>query len=89
MNEPSGTRIPGLLRRRHAPDWLILGLACVAQFIVILDVSVVNVDLPSIGPTCTTPRWVCSGVVNAYVLTFAGFLLLGGRRTHSGAAGSS
>ncbi len=67
------------LQRRHAPDWVILALACVAQFMVILDVSVVNVALPSIGRdlhyTPTGLQWV----VNAYVLTFAGFLLLGGR----------
>jgi EmrB/QacA subfamily drug resistance transporter len=61
------------------PDWILLALACTAQFMVILDVSVVNVALPSIGRdlhyTATGLQWV----VNAYVLTFAGFLLLGGR----------
>jgi EmrB/QacA subfamily drug resistance transporter len=54
-------------------------LACVAQFMVILDVSVVNVALPSIRNglhfSATNLQWV----VNAYTLTFAGFLLLGGR----------
>lgn len=58
---------------------MVLALACVAQFMVVLDVSVVNVALPSIGRdlhyTPTGLQWV----VNAYVLTFAGFLLLGGR----------
>ena len=34
---------------RHAPDWLILSIACVAQFMVVLDVSVVNVALPHMG----------------------------------------
>jgi EmrB/QacA subfamily drug resistance transporter len=61
------------------PDWVILAIACVAQFMVVLDVSIVNVALPSIGRdlhyTPTGLQWV----VNAYVLTFAGFLLLGGR----------
>lgn len=64
---------------RHAPDWLILTIACVAQFMVVLDVSIVNVALPHMGAdlhfTATSVEWV----VNAYVLTFAGFLLLGGR----------
>src|ERR1700733_11928911 len=54
-------------------------LCCVAQFMVILDVSVVNVALPSIrhslGFTEANLQWV----VNAYTVTFAGFLLLGGR----------
>jgi EmrB/QacA subfamily drug resistance transporter len=57
----------------------ILALACLAQFMVILDISVVNVALPSIrsdlGFSAVDLQWV----VNAYTLTFAGFLLLGGR----------
>jgi EmrB/QacA subfamily drug resistance transporter len=59
-------------------SWTLV-LCCLAQFMVILDVSVVNVALPSIredlGFTATDLQWV----VNAYTLTFAGFLLLGGR----------
>jgi EmrB/QacA subfamily drug resistance transporter len=58
--------------------WTLI-LCCVAQFMVVLDVSVVNVALPSIRGdlhfTGTELQWV----VNAYTLTFAGFLLLGGR----------
>jgi MFS family permease len=58
---------------------LTLVICCVAQFMVILDVSIVNVALPSIsadlGFTPATLAWV----VNAYTLAFAGFLLLGGR----------
>ena len=72
-----------LLRRRQAPDWLILALACVAQFMVILDVSVVNVALPSIGHDLYYSPIGLQWVVNAYVLTFAGFLLLGGRAADS------
>lgn len=72
-----------LLRRRQAPDWLILALACVAQFMVILDVSVVNVALPSIGRDLHYSPIGLQWVVNAYVLTFAGFLLLGGRAADS------
>ena len=65
--------------RRHAPEWVILWLACIAQFMVILDVSVVNVALPSIGRDLHYSPTGLQWVVNAYVLTFAGFLLLGGR----------
>jgi EmrB/QacA subfamily drug resistance transporter len=57
----------------------LLVVACVAQFMVLLDVSIVNVALPSIhgklGFSTTGLQWV----VNAYTLTFAGFLMLGGR----------
>ncbi len=58
---------------------LTLVLCCLAQFMVVLDVSIVNVALPSIrsdlGFSGTELQWI----VNAYTLTFAGFLLLGGR----------
>jgi EmrB/QacA subfamily drug resistance transporter len=61
------------------PAWLILPLACACQFMVILDASIVNVALPSIrldlGFTLTGLAWVVDG----YLLTFAGFMLLGGR----------
>jgi EmrB/QacA subfamily drug resistance transporter len=67
------------LERRNAPEWLILSLACVAQFMVVLDASVVNVALPSIGRALHYSPTGLQWVVNAYVLTFAGFLLLGGR----------
>jgi EmrB/QacA subfamily drug resistance transporter len=54
-------------------------LACVAQFMVILDVSVVNVALPSIRDDLGFSGAGLQWVVNAYTLAFAGFLLLGGR----------
>src|SRR5580698_10585335 len=65
--------------RAGVPDGLILALACVAQFMVVLDVSIVNVALPSIGRELHYSATGLQWVVNAYVLTFAGFLLLGGR----------
>ncbi|MET7335842.1 MFS transporter [Nonomuraea sp. NPDC005650] len=66
--------------RQHAgPAWMIMALACACQFMVILDSSIVNLALPSIredlGFTATGLAWV----VNGYLLTFAGFMLLGGR----------
>jgi EmrB/QacA subfamily drug resistance transporter len=64
---------------RQVPDWVILAIACVAQFMVVLDVSIVNVALPSIGRDLSYSPTGLQWVVNAYVLTFAGFLLLGGR----------
>ncbi|HEY0517352.1 MAG TPA: MFS transporter, partial [Solirubrobacteraceae bacterium] len=59
--------------------WAAVVLACVAQFMVILDVSVVNVALPSIRHALGFSGAGLQWVVNAYTLAFAGFLLLGGR----------
>jgi EmrB/QacA subfamily drug resistance transporter len=58
--------------------WTLI-LCCLAQFMVILDVSVVNVALPSIRSDLGFSPVDLQWVVNAYALTFAGFLLLGGR----------
>jgi EmrB/QacA subfamily drug resistance transporter len=63
-----------------APNrWAVLGLVCVAQFMVILDATIVNVALPTIERglhfSPTSLQWI----VNAYTLVFGGFLLLGGR----------
>src|SRR5947207_16016438 len=64
--------------RTYSKTALLL-VVCLAQFMVILDVSIVNVALPSIDDglhfSATGLQWV----VNAYTLTFAGFLMLGGR----------
>ena len=59
--------------------WLALALLAAAQFVVILDASIVNVALPSIGEDLNFSQENLSWVVNAYVLVFGGFLLLGGR----------
>jgi EmrB/QacA subfamily drug resistance transporter len=57
----------------------ILALLAMAQFVVVLDASIVNVALPSIGSALDFAQDDLSWVVNAYTLTFGGFLLLGGR----------
>ncbi len=66
--------------KRLQKDALLLTI-CLAQFMVILDISIVNVALPeirtSLGFSDTGLQWV----VNAYTLTFAGFLMLAGRAT--------
>ncbi len=65
-------------KARISSDALLL-VVCLAQFMVVLDVSIVNVALPSIqddlGFSDTGLQWI----VNGYTLTFAGFLMLGGR----------
>src|ERR1700744_3513280 len=57
----------------------LLAVVCLAQFMIILDVSIVNVPLPSIRNGLGFPTTGLQWVVNAYTLTFAGLLMLGGR----------
>jgi EmrB/QacA subfamily drug resistance transporter len=59
--------------------WTALILLCAAQFVVVLDASIVNVALPSIGRGLHFSEQNLPWVVNAYVIAFGGFLLLGGR----------
>jgi EmrB/QacA subfamily drug resistance transporter len=66
-------------RRSAPPAWAVLLAVCAGQFLVVLDVSVVNVALPSIRADLNLSQTGQQWVVNAYALTFAGFLLLGGR----------
>ena len=65
---------------RSEPNrWLVLAIVCVAQFMVVLDATVVNVALPSIQKDLDFTVAVLQWIVNAYTLVFGGFLLLGGR----------
>ena len=59
--------------------WIALALLASAMFVVVLDASIVNVALPSIGRDLQFSQDDLSWVVNAYVLVFGGFMLLGGR----------
>src|ERR1700759_4475932 len=59
--------------------WLVLVLICLAQFMVILDATIVNVALPSIQKDLGLSQANLQWIINAYTLVFAGFLLLGGR----------
>ena len=58
---------------------VILGLACAAQFMVVLDIAIVNVALPSIQQDLDVSQSTLQWVVIAYGLLLGGFLLLGGR----------
>jgi EmrB/QacA subfamily drug resistance transporter len=65
-----------------APDprrWLTLALVCSAMFMTILDVSIVNVALPSIGTDLHFSRENLQWVISAYAIAYGGFLLLAGR----------
>ncbi|MFD5249959.1 MFS transporter [Amycolatopsis sp. NPDC058340] len=80
--ETSGSRLAAGMPGKDEPGTaggVVPALACAAQFMVVLDISVVNVALPSIQRALGTDEAGLQWVVNAYALTFAGFLLLGGR----------
>ena len=64
---------------RATNRWLVLVLVCVAQFMVVLDATIVNVALPHIQSALGFSEASLQWVINAYTLVFAGFLLLGGR----------
>src|SRR5579862_5796535 len=72
------TRAAGL----DPPDsrrWLALAAICAAQFMVVLDIAIVNVALPSIRSDLGFSQESLQWVITAYSIFFGGFLLLGGR----------
>ncbi len=79
MLKSAATTRPRTTLRTPAPAWLVVALACAGQFLVVLDVSVVNVALPSIRANLGMSPSALQWVVNSYAIAFAGFMLLGGR----------
>jgi EmrB/QacA subfamily drug resistance transporter len=77
MTSPTQSPAPPLYTPRAKS--LALVLLAMTQFVIVIDASIVNVALPSIGAHLHFARADLSWVVNAYTLTFGGFLLLGGR----------
>jgi EmrB/QacA subfamily drug resistance transporter len=73
-----GAAAIGVTESQRRP-WSVLILLCVAEFMVILDVTVVNVALPSIGRTLHLAAGDLQWVITAYVLLSGGLVLLGGR----------
>ncbi len=80
-------KLPTRPRRAQTPDeqgsdahlgW-VLAVCCIAQFMVILDLSIINVALPSIQLSLGFPSAELQWVIDAYTITFAGFLLFAGR----------
>jgi EmrB/QacA subfamily drug resistance transporter len=68
-----------MAERREDNRWVTLVLVCLAQFMVILDATIVNIALPTIQEDLKFSRADLQWVVNSYTLLFGGFLLLGGR----------
>jgi EmrB/QacA subfamily drug resistance transporter len=67
------------VERHETSRWVVLVLVCIAQFMVILDATIVNVALPSIERSLDFSAANLQWVINSYTLTFGGLLLLGGR----------
>ncbi len=67
------------MSREKTSPWVVLVLICLAQFMVVLDATIVNVALPSIQKSLNLSEASLQWIVSAYTLVFGGFLLLGGR----------
>ena len=67
-----------MVQREHN-RWLAMGILCLGALMIVLDITIVNVALPSIRADLHFSEASLAWVVNAYMLTFGGFLLLGGR----------
>src|SRR5215469_349609 len=59
--------------------WLALAVLCLGVLMIVLDVTIVNVALPTIRESLKFSESSLAWVINAYLLTSGGFLLLGGR----------
>ncbi len=79
LQEPAKRRFFRGGGRMGSREAWILAVCCVAQFMVILDLSIVNVALPSIQSSLNFSSAELQWVIDAYTIAFAGFLLLGGR----------
>ena len=75
----SPTAIPPVRHPRHDRRWLALLVLCLGVLMIVLDTTIVNVALPSIKTDLKFSATTLAWVVNAYMLTYGGFLLLGGR----------
>jgi len=75
MNSPAQLVSPTLYKNR----WLAMIILCLGELMIVLDTTIVNVALPSIRENLHFSEATLAWVVNAYMLTYGGFLLLGGR----------
>src|SRR5579859_824181 len=76
---PGTSAVTGRRVTRDSNPWLVVVIVCVAQFMVVLDATIVNVALPSIQRGLRFSPSSLQWVINMYTLIFGGFILLGGR----------
>ena len=68
-----------MAQKKAANPWLILGVLALAQFMVVLDISIVNVMLPTVQHAFHLSVGSLQWIITAYTICFGGFLLFGGR----------
>lgn len=68
-----------MISRHYDNRWLAMGILCLGALMIVLDITIVNVALPSIRASLGFSETSLAWVVNIYMLIFGGFLLLGGR----------
>jgi EmrB/QacA subfamily drug resistance transporter len=78
-HSPSVAESSELARRRERRRWIALGVLCLGQLMMVLDATIVNVALPSIQHELHFSQGNLTWVMNGYLITFGGFLLLAGR----------
>ena len=76
---PAAAARPAITAPRSSRRWLALSILALAQFLVVLDASIVNIALPVLGRQLRMDTAALTWVITAYVLAFGGLLLLGGR----------
>src|SRR3989440_7542632 len=79
MKMPTAVTAPSAAARSDRGRWLALAVIVAAQFMVVLDVAIVNVALPSIKNDLHFSQQNLQWVITAYSILFGGALLLGGR----------
>lgn len=79
MTSPISIAEPPSQAVRSTRPWLAVGFLALAQFLVVLDASIVNIALPVLGAQLSMDTAALAWVITAYVLPFGGLLLLGGR----------
>lgn len=79
MTSPTATATRATAAPRSSRRWLALSVLALAQFLVVLDASIVNIALPVLGAQLRMSTAALAWVITAYVLAFGGLLLLGGR----------
>src|SRR5215207_366409 len=73
------TELDSVAERQARSPWRVFALLAVIQFLVVLDASIVYIALPSIQTELGFSQYGLAWVMDAYMLTFGGFMLIGGR----------
>lgn len=66
---------------RHRSPWQAFGVLALIEFLAVMDASIVNIALPSIGESLSFSRTMLAGVIDSYLIGLAGFMLIAGRAT--------